>query len=158
MKHLKRFNESLDELGLKDFCEETLAYLLDEGFIVDIKLDWRDLSGNTIPLEVRDQKSYYIASVYTITLYNSTNGTSRNTFTWDDIKDYYIPFLQLLSRRYSLVTQKRINQVCVVSRLPGGLMRDYYSYDFVVKDGYEGFKNELADSELYEVKIQVHNQ
>lgn len=32
MKHLKRFNEDLDDGGLKDFCETYLAYLLDDGF------------------------------------------------------------------------------------------------------------------------------
>ena len=40
MKHLKRFNESLEPVEvdeLKDFCETYLAYLLDEGFVVDIK-------------------------------------------------------------------------------------------------------------------------
>jgi hypothetical protein len=36
MRHLKRFNESLDENELLDFCEVNLAYLLDEGFNIMI--------------------------------------------------------------------------------------------------------------------------
>ena len=39
MKHLKRFNESLNDNEvdeLRDFCETSLAYLLDEGYQVDI--------------------------------------------------------------------------------------------------------------------------
>jgi len=40
MKYLKKFNESLSSdftLDLKEFCESYLAYLLDEGFEVDVQ-------------------------------------------------------------------------------------------------------------------------
>lgn len=47
MKHLKKFNESLqpDEVNeLKEFCETSLAYLLDDGY--------------NVSLSVRDQVKY----------------------------------------------------------------------------------------------------
>ena len=36
MKHLKRFNESVTQEDLQDFCESSLAYLMDEGFTIKI--------------------------------------------------------------------------------------------------------------------------
>ena len=39
MRFLRRFNESLEgKEELQDFCEMNLAYLLDEGFFIDISL------------------------------------------------------------------------------------------------------------------------
>ena len=82
MKHLKRFNESLtpDEVDdLKDFCEVNLAYLLDEDFIVDIDSRF-GTTGNV-----------------------SFNLKRESGFTWNEISDHFIPFLQRLSNRYIIV-------------------------------------------------------
>ena len=82
MKHLKRYNESLtpDEVDdLKDFCEVNLAYLLDEDFIVDIDSRF-GTTGNV-----------------------SFNLKRESGFTWDEISDHFIPFLQRLSNRYIIV-------------------------------------------------------
>ena len=88
MKHLKRYNEDLqphqvDEL--KEFCENCLAYLLDEGF----SLSYENIYGG-------------IGTALRISLYIPTPGSKQTLFKWDDVKEYYIPFLQLLSRRYEL--------------------------------------------------------
>ena len=86
MKHLRKFNEGLNDNEvdeLKDFCETSLAYLLDEGYQVDIneykapRDEWND--GFVVDLIL-----------------------PNDNFLWNDVKDYYIPFLQLLSRRYKL--------------------------------------------------------
>jgi hypothetical protein len=45
MKHLKRFNEAVDKdklLQLKDFCEGYLAYLMDDGFTIEVKDSYFD--------------------------------------------------------------------------------------------------------------------
>ena len=86
MKYLKRFNESVDmetvnlptAFKLKSFTEDCLAYLLDDGLNVEV------------------QKAYKQEG-YEISLYNARE------FTWRQIKDYYIPFIQLLSNRYELL-------------------------------------------------------
>jgi hypothetical protein len=85
MKHLRSFNESIDHDELNDFVESCLAYLLDEGFHVFIPRASLD-DGTTaiwLGLNYRENKS--------------------NAFTWDDIKDYYIPLLKLLSNRYQII-------------------------------------------------------
>ena len=80
MKHLKRFNESLTDNEveeLKDFCESSLVYLLDDGYDVYIQREWN--------------VGFHVLF-----------GLPNDNFLWNDVKDYYIPFLQLLSRRYKL--------------------------------------------------------
>ena len=86
MKHLRSFNESIDHDELKDFVESCLAYLLDEGFNVFIPRVSSDDGSIAIWLALSNQ--YAVKS---------------NGFTWDDIKDYYIPLLKLLSNRYQIV-------------------------------------------------------
>ena len=83
MKYLKLFNENTDNFKeeLQDFCDMNLAYLLDEGFTL--------------------QYARYNKSLYSVTLIK--NPGERHKFTWDEVKDRYIPFLQLLSKRYELI-------------------------------------------------------
>lgn len=86
MKHLKMFKESLNDaevVELKDFCETNLAYLMDEGF--EISCD--DNKYINLHLPGKSPSRY---------------GSAKDEFYWNDIKDHFIPFLQLLSRRYEL--------------------------------------------------------
>jgi hypothetical protein len=92
MKHLKKFNESLqsDEIDeLKDFCETSLAYLLDEGYNVSVSM--------------RDQVKYPEKQHTIVSLGLDSKYSEFQTFDWNDVKDYYIPFLQMLVRRYELL-------------------------------------------------------
>lgn len=88
MKHLKRFNERLqpDEVDeLKDFCETSLAYLVDEGFDISCDLD------KYLQLSLPGKSPFLFRY-----------GSAKDPFNWNDIKEHFIPFLQLLSRRYEL--------------------------------------------------------
>ena len=86
MKHLRKFNESIDHDELKDFVESCLAYLLDEGFHVFIPRGVSEDGTTAIWLAISHQYAANAAS-----------------FTWDQIKDYYIPLLKLLSNRYDII-------------------------------------------------------
>ena len=103
MKYLKPFNESKENSikeELQDLCDTSLAYLYDEGY--------------NLSLSVRDQvkypgKNHIIVSLglpqenftpFRVGLRLQNDGYRK--FNWDDVKDYYIPFLQLLVRRYEL--------------------------------------------------------
>lgn len=97
MKHLKPFNESKENLKeeLQDLCDTSLAYLYDEGY--------------NVSLSVRDQVKYPGKNHIIVTLglpeenhVPTTYGNGYRKFNWQDVKDYYIPFLQLLIRRYEL--------------------------------------------------------
>ena len=88
MKYLRRIFENdlynqVDSDELKDFCETYLAYLLDD---------------TSFKIEVIDTEKW---DSYIIWLGKTLNPRIQ-PFRWDDIKDYYIPFVTMLSREYDL--------------------------------------------------------
>jgi hypothetical protein len=76
MKHLRSFNEGVNHEDIKDFCEMSLAYLLDEG--VSVKVDNYN----------RNEE------VVTITLHEK--------LTWTECKDHIIPLLTRVANKYEL--------------------------------------------------------
>jgi len=96
MKHLRRYNESIDENELSDFCETNLVYLLDEGF--DIMISGNNFSGDSFKsIKITNPSSLYDPenSIY-------YNLGPVNFFKWNDIKDHFIPFFTRLLNQYSL--------------------------------------------------------
>jgi hypothetical protein len=94
VKHIKPFNESKENLveELQDFCETSLAYLLDDGY--------------NVSLFIRDKVKYPGKNHVIVSLGLPKTPSSAlfygGRFHWNDVKDYYIPFLQMLQRRYEL--------------------------------------------------------
>jgi hypothetical protein len=89
MRYLKRFNESVDlESQLRDFSESYLAYLLDDGYRIQVS-----------PTNLKTQ---FMIKLYKITEINEEEYES-NEFTWLDVKDSYIPFLHMLNREYDII-------------------------------------------------------
>jgi hypothetical protein len=95
MKYLKKIFENdlyaqVDEVELKDFCETYLAYLLDDtSFKIEV-----------IDTERSGAKSGYDS--YIMWLGKTLVDRRIQAFHWNDIKDYYIPFVTMLSREYDL--------------------------------------------------------
>lgn len=88
MKYIKSFNESLndDEYyqvrdDIRNFAEERLVSLLDEGF----------------------QLKIYDAVSKNVAIWLCKSERNDVSFKWNDIKDDYIPFLKLISRQYKLL-------------------------------------------------------
>jgi hypothetical protein len=127
MKHLvrstlyggkvRRFNESLQlkELeDLMDFAKNCLAYLLDEGFELEL-VDRYGREPNDPSFDQGMLSRHYAPEYFWIDLYGPSitqpdeYGAVPNdrSYTWNQIKDYYIPFLQLLKTRYVLVDHER---------------------------------------------------
>ena len=90
MKHLKRFNEASflpeDLNELQSFCETYLAYLIDEGFGIRVRHGSRKDRAR-----IEFYKEDHIHPV---------------PFNWDDVKDHYIPFYQMLSKEYDIDTTR----------------------------------------------------
>ena len=131
MKHLKPFNESKENLKeeLQDLCDTSLAYLYDEGY--------------NLSLSVRDQVKYPGKNHIVVSLglpeenhVPTTYGDGYRNFYWDGVKDYYIPFLQLLVRRYELQPYldepKHTAQVYLQFNTISGFR--YLSLDAVIND------------------------
>jgi len=117
MRYLKRYNEAKDtrsfyfsakpeegELDeLRDFCEIHLAYLIDKDFVVDVSNDFT-------------HKNFHISIL--------KEGSKYKGFTWEEIKDYFIPFLTHLSRKYEICYES-----VKFNPLVNGLPKTYASYD-----------------------------
>ena len=89
MRYLKRFNESVDiESQLRDFSESYLAYLLDDGYKIQVS-----------PTNLKTQ---FMIKLYKIDEINEEEYESVD-FTWLDVKDSYIPFLHMLNRDYDII-------------------------------------------------------
>jgi len=88
MMYLKRFNEASflpkDINELQYFCDNYLAYLLDEGFGIRVRHGSR---------EDRARIEFYKDDVH-----------FPVPFNWNDVKDHYIPFYQMLSKEYEIST------------------------------------------------------
>ena len=86
MRYLKNFNESYiisNTDQLQEFCEWNLATLLDNGYKFQVEYDeWND-----------DNDGFYID------IESDKFGTF---FSWDDVKDYVIPFMMILKDKYDI--------------------------------------------------------
>ena len=109
MRYLKRFNESVDlENDLRDFCEMNLAYLLDND---DFRLSviWQG-HGNMGRAE----------DCYNINLCKLDDSSASAGFTWNEVKDYYIPFLHMLNNEYKIMSNEDLNVGKRFDRQDGG--------------------------------------
>jgi hypothetical protein len=80
MKYLKIYEHYNSKLEIKEFCGWYLATLLDTGGI----------------LEITESKGFYWINIYV----GST--TDDSCVEWNQLKDYIIPFLIVLSEKYDL--------------------------------------------------------
>lgn len=92
MKYLRYINESYDLSTIRNFCEEYLAYLIDDGFKIEVVESYGYYEKFPILEISRDEK-----------------------FKWSDIKDTVLPFLIILRDEYNMqhaviFYQKRHNE------------------------------------------------
>jgi hypothetical protein len=137
MIYLKKFNESQGDFKeqLKDFCETHLAYLLDNGFIVDIN-EFDDLEGYEIAIK-QDEVT-------------APGGYKRQPlFTWDDVKDYIGPFILYLDREYKLFKADEksgkvdIGDIGIVQSELDSLFEPF-NVEEIIKVNYEPFSNQKS--------------
>lgn len=83
MKYLKKFNENNNKEELIKFCNDYLSYLLDDDAF-EYKIE---------------QPAPIFEISYEITLKRKDN----DKFEWDDIKDYFIPFTNVLNDEFYLI-------------------------------------------------------
>ena len=128
MIYLKRYNESFRAPSsfreeIQEFCENCLAYLIDDDFSIKTNLYGLD------PV-----------SVSFVLIRRFSGEDEPISFSWDDVKDYYIPFLQMLQRKYNVISTSKSpsilnSEVNVVIR-PTEESRDsvYYTLYEVLED------------------------
>jgi hypothetical protein len=87
-KQYKMVKAEYDTAMLKDYCEMNLAYLIDEGFFID----------------VHSNSGGYYNIILRKSLTTNGNGVHTSYFKWNDIKDHYIPFILRIQKIYKLAT------------------------------------------------------
>lgn len=85
---LLRINRELESKELKDFCEEYLCYLTDDGFTINVQ-----------PKDSEDQYDIFI-NKGNKPHYAYPPPYERWSFDYEDICDYLIPFLTRLNKEY----------------------------------------------------------
>ena len=93
MKYIKSYSSLIIESikgDLKEFCELNLAYLMDDDYKVMITR--RD----SLPIDNMYHKKGLIIHFYKWE-------SDEENFKWDEIENHFIPFLQRLSKEYTLV-------------------------------------------------------
>ena len=154
MKHLRRFNEGLKD-ELQDFCEMYLAYLIDDGFWIDIY----DENVTYYFPEVVDQDLIYRVIVLEKEEPEDSEGwefSNGRGFSWDEIKDQYIPFLKMLSKSYQLTKityyKKWVDvKVCYRQQVWNNLIKTYTFSDFISGK----FDDELSTMDIIGINIGV---
>lgn len=143
MKYLKSFNEkkNYQEIlsDVKELCEESLVYLLDD-------------------------PSYNLKFFFSIhnTLSIVFLKKEKTSFSWDDIKNDYIPFIEILSSKYNIHKSERTGKEVSTTYLKEYLERDGYAPPKKVfrhegKDyTLEEILNDMVDIEnLIKVKVTL---
>jgi hypothetical protein len=93
MKYIKSYSSLIVESvkdDLKDFCEWNLAYLCDDDYRVMITR--RD----SLPIDNMYHKKGLIIHFYKWE-------SDEENFKWNEVENHFIPFLQRLSKEYTLV-------------------------------------------------------
>jgi hypothetical protein len=147
MRYLKKFealtNQELAWLKIKEelqeFSEGCLVYLLDEGF--ELTFNPR-IGENSVNMNIVLYKPYLQRS---------------KGFRWYEVRDYYIPFLQLLSRRYEL-SQFGSDDGILVRFLNDITNNDvdyeYATLDQVINDELEQVEG-IDTSDILNITVQV---
>ena len=138
MRYLKTWSllERIDTDAVKDLCDTSFANLYDQGFKV------LPLDGN---FRVDRQ-----------TMVKLVKGDNQNAepFTWPEIKDYYIPFLQLISNRYDFVSFTRQFNKYIDNVRIEYVDWKYYSYEDLINEKDEPKYN----SKIFSISIIVTNK
>jgi len=109
MRYLKTF-ETLDKFSsglseIETFLKNNLAYILDEG--IKYKVNFKQYGGRmnyTVKIsKIKEEISQYGA-----------RQTKPVILKWDDIKDDFIPFLELLNEKYELDSYSPENSSLVI--------------------------------------------
>lgn len=120
-------------MGVNDLCEQHLVYLQDEGFIYDVDLN-PDLG--------QDNSDLYDSGYIIFKL-----GKNDEGFSWNEIKDRFIPFLIMLKKEFDVLeeVQFSINHENVYL-----ISDEWFDIDELCDDNFE------MDYEIKEIIININ--
>ncbi len=133
MKYLKKFliTERVDFDELQTTCDNTLAYLIDEGFKVEI--------------------NQFNAKGYIAILLRKFHGDRNDIFSWSDYKDDIIPFIEYLYEKYNCEERiSIIDKYNASTQLKiAGQKLGYHNKTEIIKDYLENLEIEYLLSGIF---------
>ena len=100
MKYLKRFNEDLvNREELKDFCEMYLAYLVDDNIKISV------VQNNILYKNKGITREPICINIHVFMSYENNQAIFK---TWGEVKDQFIPFIQMLDNNYNIAYDKSV--------------------------------------------------
>lgn len=116
MKYLVGFNEDLvNREELRDFCEMYLAYLVDD----DIKIS---IVQNNIHYKSKGiTREPICINIHGFMSYENNQAIFK---TWGEIKDHFIPFIQMLDNNYNIAYDKSVEFPLIYKLVPITFTKD----------------------------------
>jgi hypothetical protein len=140
MKYLRRIFESLDRKGeLQDLCDSYFAYLYDEGFEVKIAKD---------------------VVVWTIIINKPNTDGPAYYFSWDEVKDYLIPFFEKLLITEDLFTNQVIRTGILLKYIKPKHIYDntWYKYPSAYDTKiFQPTRRQIINDEIINVPSTIHH-
>ena len=132
MRYLKRFNEGIFDkkdllLDVDMLAKDCLAYLIDAGFTPAVYYHTPSNPDNGV--------DFY--------LFKGDN--PRVSFKWEDIKDDFIPFLELVKERF--IIHNEYGKVIDIKT-------NYYNYTLTIKDILDDNVGRIVDSGIVNSEIK----
>lgn len=143
MKYLKRFNESkvrnakdvniTNSKDLKLFCEDHLAYLLDDGLTVRLSPEMALVGGGRhVEVEL------------------NTNG-----LYWSDMRDHLIPLIEVLNYTYGF--REDLSMICIfiyIKKETSSSKSGFTVQQFIDED-FGRFKDEITSEKIFNISFDV---
>ena len=125
MKHIKTFNESniQDDWvnSIKEFCEINLAYLIDDGLTVNVRVHYTN---------EKQEKEWDRTKLCDVMLEYKRNDFKK----WDSIKDNIIPFFIRLSRHFNVPSFDHLPRI-TSDRIPETLRGHQVQFGLIGRGG-----------------------
>jgi hypothetical protein len=100
MKYLVKFNEDLvNREELKDFCEMYLAYLVDDNIKISV------VQNNILYKNKGITREPICINIHGFMSYENNQAIFK---TWGEVKDQFIPFIQMLDNNYNIAYDKSV--------------------------------------------------
>ncbi len=126
MKYIVKFNEKYDILDIESYCRNYLSYMLDDPNIYLEVIDSKTLS--------QCRKTFPIISIR----------SKQDRIKWDDIKDYFIPFVNILVKEYNIyrIEINGLNTFGTIQNIINDNIGNIsiYKIDIIFRDNQENFR------------------
>jgi hypothetical protein len=131
----KSITEAISQEDIKDFCEQYLAYLLDDVYALDFRESGRVTQIDLVKPKYNTQHGNWVPGA----------GGSVDWMDWDHIKDRFIPFLHILDKEYD------IKDNLIFFQIRGGSQVSSSRFGFWIKMSFQDVIDDKVKEKIFSV-------